>query len=419
MTNSKNIKINIPKFPKLILQRLKENGFEGYIVGGCVRDFLLGKNPDDFDITTNAKPEDVKRIFKKTIDTGIKHGTVTILFYDNNKPLTYEITTYRVDGEYIDGRHPENVKFVSGLKEDLARRDFTVNAMAYNDEDGIVDEFDGITDIEKKLIRSVGNPIDRFTEDALRLLRAVRFSAKLGFEIEEETKIAIPILSKNLSMVSKERIQVELTKTITSDNPEHVANIFSLNLAPYICKDFEKVIIGKFEKRLKTHLAYACLLFNESDIYAKQFLRELKLDNACITKVTNLLKAKNIYYNIVKFYDDSDELSLVLELKNLINFLDYDLTYDFIRLLEINLKNDKLLKKIENLVDSYKKDDVPIFIKDLNIKGEDLIEIGFREKEIGIALNELLKIVHKNRDFNTKKLLQEIAKKAYNKYISL
>ena len=251
MTNSKNIKINIPKFPKLILQRLKENGFEGYIVGGCVRDFLLGKNPDDFDITTNAKPEDVKRIFKKTIDTGIKHGTVTILFYDNNKPLTYEITTYRVDGEYIDGRHPENVKFVSGLKEDLARRDFTVNAMAYNDEDGIVDEFDGITDIEKKLIRSVGNPIDRFTEDALRLLRAVRFSAKLGFEIEEETKIAIPILSKNLSMVSKERIQVELTKTITSDNPEHVANIFSLNLAPYICKDFEKVIIGKFEKRLK------------------------------------------------------------------------------------------------------------------------------------------------------------------------
>ncbi len=151
MILKKKKKLNIPKFPRLIIDTLKSKGFDAYIVGGCVRDQLLGLKPSDFDITTNAKPEDIKKLFKKTIDTGIKHGTVSVLFYENNVPHVYEVTTYRVDGRYSDGRHPENVTFVDDLREDLRRRDFTVNAMAYNDDIGLVDEFDGLSDLNNKI----------------------------------------------------------------------------------------------------------------------------------------------------------------------------------------------------------------------------------------------------------------------------
>ena len=222
------IKIAIPYYPKLILETLYKNGYDAYIVGGCVRDNLLNKNPDDYDITTNAKPAELKKLFKRTIDTGIKHGTVTVLFYEKNVPYTYEVTTYRKDGKYDDGRHPNEVEFVDDLREDLLRRDFTINALAYNDKRGLVDEFGGVDDLNDKIIRAVGNPVERFTEDALRLLRAIRFSAKLGFKIEKETEDAIIKLSDKLVNVSKERVEVELTKTITSNNPSYVKKIYDL-----------------------------------------------------------------------------------------------------------------------------------------------------------------------------------------------
>ena len=203
MLKLNEIKIDIPKYPKEIIETLENNGYEAYIVGGCVRDALLGKSPSDYDITTNADPQTVKKLFRRTIDTGIKHGTVTVLFYEGDKPYTYEVTTYRIDGEYDDARHPKNVVFVDNLKEDLLRRDFTINAMAYNNKKGLVDEFGGIVDLDKKIIRAVGNPIERFTEDALRLLRAVRFAAKLGFSTKTCDESFICKQRENSSRIDK------------------------------------------------------------------------------------------------------------------------------------------------------------------------------------------------------------------------
>ena len=210
------MRIEMPRDVEWIIGKIREHGFEAFAVGGCVRDTLLGREPGDWDITTSAKPEEVKGIFGKTVDTGLQHGTVTIIKNRNG----YEVTTYRIDGEYHDGRHPESVEFTSNLKEDLKRRDFTINAMAYSHETEIVDEFGGMDDLENKVIRCVGLAHDRFTEDALRILRAIRFAAQLGFEIEAETYKAISDIAPNLKNVSKERIQVELTKLLLSDSPE-------------------------------------------------------------------------------------------------------------------------------------------------------------------------------------------------------
>ena len=183
------MKIILPENVKYIIQKLSEAGYEAYAVGGCVRDTILGRIPGDWDITTSARPEEIKNIFKKTIDTGIAHGTVTVMLSKEG----YEVTTYRIDGEYEDSRHPKEVIFTGNLTEDLKRRDFTINAMAYNDETGLVDIFDGLGDIEKGIIRCVGEPRERFTEDALRMMRAIRFAAQLGYSIEENTSLAIKI----------------------------------------------------------------------------------------------------------------------------------------------------------------------------------------------------------------------------------
>ena len=179
--------MRIPKNAETIIRELMAHGFEAFAVGGCVRDSILGREPGDWDITTSAKPEQVKQIFHRTVDTGIEHGTVTVLMDKE----AYEVTTYRVDGEYEDHRHPKEVTFTASLEEDLKRRDFTINAMAYNPETGLVDIFEGIQDLNRKVIRCVGNPGERFDEDALRILRAIRFSAQLGFEIDDATKDAM------------------------------------------------------------------------------------------------------------------------------------------------------------------------------------------------------------------------------------
>ena len=181
------ITIELPQKVRVILDRLRQGGYEGYAVGGCVRDALLGRIPHDWDITTSAKPLETKSLFERTIDTGIQHGTVTVMIDHEG----FEVTTYRIDGEYEDSRHPKEVAFTANLIEDLKRRDFTINAMAYNETDGLVDEFDGVKDLKEKKIRCVGDPRERFGEDALRILRAVRFSAQLGFCVEEKTKEAV------------------------------------------------------------------------------------------------------------------------------------------------------------------------------------------------------------------------------------
>lgn len=232
------MKITLPGNVSKIIHILQSNGYEAYAVGGCVRDTILGRSPQDWDITTSALPEQVKALFSRTIDTGIQHGTVTVMM----DHVGYEVTTYRIDGEYEDARHPKEVTFTSHLVEDLKRRDFTINAMAYNEEDGLVDVFDGIGDLDRGMIRCVGDPMERFTEDALRMLRAVRFAAQLGFVIEEQTQAAVRTLAHTIAKVSAERIQVELVKLLLSDHPEELRTVYQLGLTAVFMPEFDEMM---------------------------------------------------------------------------------------------------------------------------------------------------------------------------------
>lgn len=419
MKCNSSIKISLPKYPKLIIDTLEKEGFEAYIVGGCVRDAILKKAPSDYDITTNAKPEEIKRLFKRTIDTGIKHGTVAVLFYENDEPITYEVTTYRIDGEYKDSRHPDSVVFVDDLKEDLRRRDFTINAMAYNDKRGLVDEFGGIDDLKKKVVRAVGNPTERFKEDALRLLRAIRFSAKLGFKLEKETKNAIPILAYSIENVSKERIQVELTKTLVSANPDYIDEIYNLDLVRYISEDLANVKRGKIKPFLPVHIAYACFLYNEEIETINRILKEIKFDNSNISKITMLITARQYYNKILESKKQNDKTSYEVYVKELVNYLKYDLVYDFITLLKINDNNKGAVRDLKQIIDKFRKTNTPIFINDLRIDGNDITRIGYKGVEVGIVLSKLLELVHRDYSYNDKVKLIEIATRVYDTYKSI
>jgi len=286
----RKLHLPIPKQAESIIERLEANGFEAYVVGGCVRDSLLGREPGDWDITTQATPGEVKSLFGRTIDTGIAHGTVTVM----RGRKAYEVTTYRIDGTYEDGRHPKEVSFTPDLEEDLKRRDFTINAMAYSHRTGLVDIFGGEKDLGEKRIRCVGNPRDRFGEDALRILRALRFSAQLGFEIDPETRKALRDLAPSLRHISKERIQAELTKLLLSANPDDIRMVFEDGIAPWISKTFAQIkqedvrLSRKFPANVP--LRWAALLRYQTEDKAQDVLRELKMDNGTIARVKLLVR---------------------------------------------------------------------------------------------------------------------------------
>lgn len=233
-------RIKVPQKGQYIINTLENAGFEAYVVGGCVRDCILNRQPEDWDITTSAKPEQVKALFSRTIDTGLQHGTVTVMLDKEG----FEVTTYRLDGEYEDGRHPKAVTFTSDLEEDLKRRDLTINAMAYNDREGLVDLFGGMEDLEAGLIRCVGKPEERFQEDALRILRAIRFSAQLGYEIEPGTLAAIQRLAPTLDRISEERIQVELVKLLVSPHPEYLRIAYDNGVTKVFLPEFDKCMVS-------------------------------------------------------------------------------------------------------------------------------------------------------------------------------
>lgn len=318
----KTIKIEIPQPVGEILEALKAHGYEAYVVGGCVRDVLLGREPKDWDITTSAMPQEVKQIFHNTVDTGIQHGTVMVI----KNAVGYEVTTYRVDGEYKDGRHPESVTFTRSLEEDLKRRDFTINAFAWG-EDGLIDMFDGVKDLKEGVIRCVGDPNERFNEDALRIMRAVRFSAQLGFEIEPQTKAMISKYAVRLADISMERIREEWEKTLMSHNPAFVNEYAELGLAQYIvrgpgaddgmaarCFDPSKdrvmaeivrrdrlksaLSVGLVERysepeELKRRLLMAAFFDNLSCEETNAALRNLRYDNKTREAVVHIIKYKN------------------------------------------------------------------------------------------------------------------------------
>ncbi len=404
----------LPQNVKTINDEFEKSGYEAYAVGGCVRDTLLNKEPKDWDITTSATPEQMKQIFKKTIDTGIQHGTVTVRMGGES----YEVTTYRIDGEYEDGRHPKQVQFTSNLREDLRRRDFTINAMAYSDNAGLVDLFEGEKDLAEKRIRAVGDPTERFTEDALRMLRAVRFAAQLGFTIEEETKNAIKKLAPNLKMVSKERIHTEFIKMLSSPHPELISVCYETGLLAQFFAELDEAItqmgMAATEKMLEVLRRCKpdkdlrlCLLFDfcswgkeGCSEYASQLalkvLRGLKLDGNTIRRTAHIAKFLRIepennptqqrkYFSVVgaEYGDD------VVYMKKII----YEM--------QQNLPLSEEWEKI-------KQNNYCIAIKDLAITGADLLLLGVSQgKEVGAYLNAALDEVLRAPQNNTKDYLIE------------
>lgn len=397
--------IDLPKNVENIIGSLEEHGFEGFAVGGCVRDSLLKKTPKDWDITTDALPVDMKKIFKKTFDTGIAHGTVTVLM----DGVGYELTTYRIDGNYSDGRHPDSVSFSKSLSEDLCRRDFTINAMAYSNKKGIVDLFDGRKDLQNGIIRAVGDAKKRFDEDALRMLRAVRFAAQLGFKIDDDTFEAIKEKAKLLSKVSKERIFVELNKSLNGDFAQNIKMVYTSGLYRYIGKEFAKLdenIYDFYPRKFynKKHMYWAAFLENIENVEAvKKILFELKSDNA----------TRNNTYLLVK------------ELKNPLPSSDEDIRWslhrigaylfcDYIEILKSDKKNVDILDKIDTIENRYSlilKENHAYEISMLDITGKDLMDIGISKgPKIGEVLEFLLKKVIENPLNNEKSSLLRLAK---------
>ena len=376
------VRIQLPYEVEWVIGKIREAGYEAFAVGGCVRDTLLGRTPEDWDVTTSARPEAVKAIFERTVDTGLQHGTVTVL--KNRKG--YEVTTYRIDGEYHDGRHPDSVEFTPNLLEDLKRRDFTINAMAYSHETGIVDEFGGMEDLKAGIVRCVGRPEDRFTEDALRLLRALRFSAQLGFEIEESTYAAIKTIAPNLAKVSKERVQAELTKLLLSAHPERILLLKETGLSAQIVPGFDAVFAPALFSKLsrlpaEKSLRWAGFLLCQSTKQAEAVLKGLKMDNETIGNVSRMIEGAK----------ETLPLEKPAVRRAMSRYTPYQLE-GALKLKELMGSPDA--EEIRRLREEIIRDGDCVSLKDLAVKGRDLLEAGVeRGPMVGEILNHLFDLV--------------------------
>lgn len=385
--------MQIPVPVEAIIEQLNQAGHEAYVVGGCVRDTLLGRRPEDWDITTSARPEQVKAIFDRTIDTGIQHGTVTIM----KGKAGYEVTTYRIDGEYEDSRHPKSVEFTSNLVEDLKRRDFTINAMAYSHQTGLVDVFGGMEDLERGRIRCVGKPYDRFTEDALRILRAVRFSAQLGFEIEPETKAAITEIAPNLIHISRERVQTELTKLLLSANPDYIREVYKTGISPYITEGFgriseEKISISSILPEEK-YVRWAAFLRLADEKEAIRILKDLKMDNVTISHTAVLVEWWKKPITPTK-----------PDIRRVMSRMSPEL-YDSLILLK-QFIGGECLSEIVRLSKEIRSDGDCVSLKTMAVTGKDLIEAGMKPgKELGETLNRLFDQVLEHPECNKREYL--------------
>lgn len=442
------IKISLPPKAAEIIDRLEARGYEAYAVGGCVRDSILGRQPQDWDITTSAAPHEVKAVFSHTIDTGIAHGTVTVMLGREG----FEVTTYRIDGEYEDARHPKEVRFTPDLLEDLKRRDFTVNAMAYNETKGLVDAFDGIGDLKRGVIRCVGNAKDRFTEDALRMLRAVRFAAQLGFAVEEETAEAMRALAGNIAKVSAERIQTELVKLLLSPHPEELRLAYETGLTGVFLPEFDRMMetpqnhphhchtVGEHtisavaniraDRVLRLSMLFhdiakpKCRTTDESGTdhfcghqqagseMTRQILRRLKFDNDTTDRVCRL----------VRWHDDRPELSekSVRRAVSRIGLGQYPALFE-VKRADILAQSDYRCPEKLAYVDAYeriyreiRKRQQCLCLKDLAVTGRDLIEsAGMKPGPgLGAVLEELLEAVLEDPEKNTRETLLALAKKS-------
>lgn len=406
-------RIDTPKNVNFIIKLLEQEGHEAFAVGGCVRDALMGREPYDWDITTSAAPTDIKGIFHRTIDTGLQHGTVTVML----DHIGYEVTTYRIDGSYSDGRHPDKVQFTKNLVEDLKRRDFTINAMAYNPKTGIVDEFDGIGDLDRKLIKCVGNPKERFTEDALRMLRAVRFAAKLGFDIEEKTADAIKDMAGNISKVSKERIQTELDKLITSDNPQVLMEVHNLLLDKFILEDsvlldegaeakYEHIIEVMKNTKPDHFIRWAAFMMYEGS-NTRHVLKKLKFDNKTMNICGKLVENKG-YFDKYQ-YAEADWYTKKYLIRKLLVTIGADVFEEFyIPFMEAIVGKASLVEIKEFFSEIMSNEDC-ISKNQMALKGNDLKELGVEPgKVMGDVIDRLFEEILKNPSLNTKEELVKL-----------
>ena len=436
------MKINMPEAVKDIIHTLQNEGYEAYAVGGCVRDSILGREPNDWDITTSASPEEVKALFRRTIDTGIEHGTITIMVDKEG----YEVTTYRIDGKYEDGRHPTEVTFTRELKEDLLRRDFTINAMAYNDEEGLVDIFGGVEDIRNKIIRCVGDPVARFSEDALRLMRAIRFAAQLGYTIEENTREAIRVIAPNLAKISAERIQAELVKIMVSPNPGMMREAYELGITKIFMPEFDLAMeteqanphhlytVGehsmvsvekvKADKVLRLAMLMHdfgkphCITTDEKGInhfyghpekseeIARGIMHRLKFDNDTLRKVCILIRChderivpgvKYMRRAVARIGEDAFPALFDVQEADILAQSEY--------------KKEEKLAALEANRRDYEEmiaEKQCVSIADLAVTGKDLIAGGMKPgKEIGQVLKAMLQDVIEDPEHNNKEYLLE------------
>jgi len=450
----------MPDKVKNIIEALKQHGFEAYTVGGCVRDMVLGREPEDWDITTSATPGEVKKIFRRTIDTGIQHGTVTILIDKDH----YEVTTYRLDGTYEDNRHPKEVIFTASLTEDLKRRDFTINAMAYNEQEGLIDLFGGMEDLKNGLIRCVGSAEERFNEDALRILRAVRFSAQLGFTIEGDTKGAVIDKVELLHNISAERIRVELTKLLLSNHPDRLRILYEVGITRVVLPEFDAMMTTQ-QKNI--HHIYSV---GEHTIRAVEEVAGKHLENRFTLRERGILRWTMLLHDIEKpntisigkdgqnhFYGhqekgantakyimkrlkfDNDTLEAV---EHLIRWHDYRFVLtpaglrkaaskigkDYMELLfEVNRadtsaknpeRNGEKFERLETarkLYEDILSKGECVNLKELKINGKDLIAEGFQPgRELGDILNRLLATVIEEPKLNQLEMLLNLANKERN-----
>lgn len=432
--------IDIAKEALYIIQVLNNNEYEAYIVGGCVRDGIMGIMPADWDITTNAKPDTVKMLFEKTVDSGVRHGTVTVIINGRY----FEVTTYRIDGEYTDNRRPVNVSYTDSLKEDLSRRDFTINAVAYHPDVGLIDPFNGIRDIESAILRTVGEPEGRFLEDALRMLRAIRFAAQLNFDIDMGTQQSIKDNSYLIKSISSERIRDELTKILVSPNPEKFILLKDTGLLQFILPEFEECFLTQQNNPYHKYNVAMHILKSVSHVENDRVLRWTMLLHDIGKPASKTTDDKGVDH----FYDHADnsikiakgvlerlkfENKTIQLILRLIKHHDYDIKPDylyvrravvkigediFLSLLKVKEADkkaqspDKLTSGLENL--SRIKEiyfDIKIKkqclgIKDLAVDGNDLIDSGLVPgREIGGILKYMLQKVVENPELNTKEKL--------------
>ncbi len=384
----------IPQYVNNVINTLLQKGYEAFVVGGCVRDTLLGRKPSDWDITTNALPHETTEVFgqENTVPVGISHGTVGV----KSSGGLVEVTTYRIDGSYADFRHPTEVLFSRSLADDLMRRDFTVNAMAYSPQAGLIDNFDGQTDLEKKIIRAVGNPDLRFGEDALRIMRALRFAAVLGFEIEEKTAKSISSLYPNLSHIARERITAEFTKLILAENPAEILLNFHDVFSFLFDADLPLWQNGaKSLAKATTDIPVRLALLFENFESLPDFLI---LPNDTVKKVRLLLKHKNTL-------PVADRVAI----KKLLSALDTD-SFEF--LLDFQKAKGNSLEEVERIYKNILANGECFRLADLKISGDDLIKsIDLRGSQIGNALKTLLDAVMEDKCGNTKEELIEYLKR--------